>query len=690
MNTYANKPQGNKSQAVANTVTPIQQQNGKSSPLLDNRLETAHSQALQKIADDSARVKQFSANQQMANHYTALLQEKGTTTGTLPVIQRMIGDGGIIHHGRVVTGPLQRKYEIIGHDVFNKKLTYKLLDRGGNEIIVDSTDRRYQFEPYYSGVMGLDKLDKINNEEYEEDDEYGENMLPEDIISFLPEPLAKEYEDKLAREAQKKKIHSNIEFTVSRREGSARTFTKFANPAMAIRVLTEECSLNEKLATSLINKRDWSYPTMRSLMEELEKSNSLQPGLQEGANLWKSKQPSTNYTITTSQNGSQLAQIVGCHLMEYQETNNGTQGPRQTLDESRKKQLRFSEAILSLPSTHAPQHSMGVGLSDHVKLFPAMFDVKFEDTKLKLFNKKAGSVTFKLYQTAIRNRDLQFDHEHTLLDDARKDRKEKTIEALRKKHFEADDMDKFKNEDFIHTHLGLKDTESDNSMDEDEDWKFPYTPEEVGKWTMKELHEYVFKHNVYAGVLFKEYAAKLAELDALEGGPQNKTEQLKVEKLSASRKRVQNRMKNASQELLNIMIHLKINIVDLYRRLKQWKEKWEILNNSHTTNKDNQKTIESYKATLEEYAKKTLSELKSKGYPTPLDGLGDVYLKLLTEAPEAEEKKETSTSTLKRKRTTKSRTKKGLSASSPTYTNDNKKRKKRKMINNNLGEILFA
>ncbi|GAA0552853.1 hypothetical protein [Chitinophaga japonensis] len=582
--------------------------------MADNSPQVKRLSTYQEMANDTAQIKQLRSYQALADNYASM-----SASG---VIQRMIGNGGYLHRGRIVIGPSGARFEIVDNDIFRGRLAYKLEDRDGNQVWADFQDNNYNFDPSYTGVLGFTGWDEKNVEE--------------------GEATRKRKRKNEGSATKKRKTIVPIKFHVARRHNSARTYTTFDDPGEAIRVLREECGLTAELATSIISKKDWSYPTMQSLMSLLQKEGALQPGLEEGAKLWQAEQPAKQYTIKTTSNGSPLAQIVGCHLMEYQETNNGTQGPRQSRDESRKKQLEFTQAILGLPAEQAPLHSLGIGQPDHVKLFPALFDVKFEDNQNKLFSKTAGSLTFKLYQSALSGRDQQFSHKDTLLSAARKDRKEKTKQVLREMQFDADALHRFseKDEDHLRVHLGVKDTGSDNSMEEDESWKFPFSVAEVGEWTLREFYDYVFKHNVYSGGMFKEYAAKMAELDILEGESKDSDAQQQIEKSRARRKGVQSRVKSANDELFRIMRVLQIDIVKAYQRLHQWEEKLSILQSGNPEDEQKKTTIAAYKASLGDYMKMTLTELKKKRYPTPLQGIGDKQLKELTgtqptEAPPA-------------------------------------------------------
>lgn len=606
MKTCTGKPGENKGQPAANTVAQGQRYSGTAIQLIDNRPETSRMQHQQQMVNSSARVKQSGVYQAMADNYTS-------ATAQQKVIQRKIGHGGVLYRGWKVVDRSGNKFEIVNDHIFLGRLKYVLEDEGGSQKWVDFEDDNYELDGKYKGIEEFTDWQLL------------QTGSKRKRLSDPRGAADKNTEEGNTAVVKKKRTKTSLKFVIARRDGSARTNTTFSDKTLAIQVLTEECGLGKKLATSLIQKKDWSYPTMRSLMEILQEMGTLQPGLGEGAKLWRDKQKVGRYEVETTQNGSQLAQIVGCHLMEYQETNSGTQGPRQKNDLSRQKQLDLSEAILQLPAEQAPEHTLGLGLEDHVKLFPALFDVKFEDNENKLFSKTAGSLTFKLYQSAIKARNQQYDHTDTLTDAARKDRKIKLKRELARKKFEVDSLDKFKkkDEDYLHTYLGLKDTESDNSLDEAEEWESPFTVEKVGKWTLKEFYAQVYKQNVYSGVLLKESAAKLAELDVLESKPQQRPVREKASNSRRRRRRVQSRVKAVNDVLLQVMRDLNINVVKLYERLSQWQNKKKALDSIKTTDKDNLQEITELKASLNEYMQMKLSDLQPLDYPPPLQGIGE-------------------------------------------------------------------
>ena len=491
------------------------------------------------------------------------------------VVQRRIGDGGSLLQGRMVVDAFGRKYEIVGHQMFQNRLEYKLQTEGGSTRLVRADDDAYQLYAGYKGVFGFD-----------------------------------------GREQER----TPIEFTIKRRDGGPRTTTVFANVVQATAILVKQCDVPAETAKQLIATSDWSYPMVRHLIQILSTDGTLQPGLDEGGRLWEEAQPEKVYTIRTTGIGSQLAQLVGCHLMEFQETNNGTQGPKQSKDVSRQQQLELTRAILALPADQVAKHAIGLGQPQYVKQFPAPFDIKFEGDPL--FGRNAGTSTFKIYQSAIKMRDTDFDHTDTLLGDARQDRKLATRAALAKTEFNVDQMELSAkpDEDFIHSHLGLKDTDSDYSMEEDDDWKPPLTMEVVGTWTLEQLHEYVFKHNVYSGVLFKDYAAKLAELDILETETPHTYEKGTLSTTRERRQGVQEQVQRADLALWNIMQALQINVVTLYTRLSQWKEKSALVASKNSIQ------AQAYKRSLQEYSRKRLAVLRDEGYPPPLDGIGQKTL----------------------------------------------------------------
>jgi hypothetical protein len=504
----------------------------------------------------------------------------GTTPGPAPqgqeraIVQRRIGAGGILLRGRIVIDTGGQKYEIVNDHEFRGRLEYKLQTKGGTTLFVDADDDRYKLYAGYSGVLGFD-----------------------------------------GREQER----TAIEFTVKRRHDGPRTLTSFSDPRQAKTILVKQCDVPIETAENLIEKSDWSYPMLKQLMEILAKDDALQPGLDEGSRLWQEAQPEKIYTIRTTDVGSQLAQLVGCHLMEYQETNSGTQGPRQSKDVSRQHQLELTSAILSLPEDRVAKHAIGLGQPQHIGQFPAPFDIRFEGGGV--FGKSAGTVTYKAYQSAIKNRDQSFDHTDTLVDEARGNRKETTKAALTDKSFNVDRMELFEAEDFIQAHLGVKDTESDNSMEEDDDWEAPLTQAEVGQWTLEQLHEYVFKHNVYSGVLLKETAAKLAEVEIMETDNPHTGEQDKLSAIKHRRKGVQNQIQRATDALANVMQSLGIDVPTIVTRLQQWKNKSALLQSKNSS------AAKDYKRSLRKYSETSLVTLQQQGYPPPLPGIGDKTLK---------------------------------------------------------------
>lgn len=495
--------------------------------------------------------------------------------GEHAVVQRQIGAGGMLLQGRLVVDRAGTKYEIVGHHSFRGRLEYTLQTSGGSSFSVRADDDNFNLYAGYEGVLGFD-----------------------------------------GREQER----SPIEFTISRRHDGPRTKTVFSDPARAKQILVTQCDVPQSMADSLIDKADWSYPTVRSLMELLSKDGTLQPGLDEGARLWEEAQPEKVYTIQTTGVGSQLAQLVGCHLMEFQETNNGTQGPRQSKEESRQNQLELTRAILSLPEDQVAKHAIGLGQPPHVSHFPAPFDIKFEGGPL--FGRNAGTSTFKVYQSAIKKRDLQFDHTDTLENAARKNRKIAMRSALDETEFNVDKKKLLQqpDEDFLRAQFGLKDTESDNSMDEDEAWESPLTRDLIGAWTLEQLHEFLFKHNVYSGVLFKDYASKLAELDILAMQPPHTYDSGKLSASKARRSRVQTRVRRANDALSATLQSLGINVKLVYTRLKQWRDKSDLL-----ASKDSEQA-QQYELALEQYGRKSLLTLQQEGYPAPLDKVGEKTL----------------------------------------------------------------
>lgn len=487
------------------------------------------------------------------------------------VVQRQIGAGGMLLEGRLVVDAAGTKYEIVGQQTFLGHLEYELQTAGGSSFFVRADDDNFHLYQGYEGVLGFD-----------------------------------------GREQER----TPIEFTISRRDNGPRTNTVFSDPTRAKQILVTQCDVPQQMADTLIDKADWSYPMVRSLMALLSKDGTLQPGLDEGARLWQEAQPEKVYTIQTTGVGSQLAQLVGCHLMEYQETNNGTQGPRQSKEESRKNQLKLTRAILSLPEDQVAKHAIGLEQPPFVNQFPAPFDIKFDGGPL--FGRNAGTSTFKVYQSAIKKRSLDFDHRDTLQDAARKNRKTAMKSALADTKFNVDTMALLQpDEDFLRSQYGLKDTESDNSMDEDEGWESPLTKEAIGTWTLEQFHEFLFKHNVHSGVLFKEYASKQAELDILAMQPPQRYDSGKLSASRNRRGRVQSRVKRANDALLSVMRSLGINVTFVYTRLKQWQDKSNLLKSKNST-KANE-----YKQALQQYGQKSLLTLQQEGYPPPLEGVAD-------------------------------------------------------------------
>ena len=493
------------------------------------------------------------------------------------VVQRQIGDGEWLLNGRMVVHVSGKKFEIVGHETFLGRLYYKLEDSGGSTHLARADDDNYNLFTGYEGVFGFE-----------------------------------------GREQSR----TSIEFTVYRRDGGPRTRTQFADPAAAVEILVNQCDVPRADAEDLITKSDWSYPVVRRLMRLLEQESLLQPGLSEGARLWEEAQPDRVYTIRTTGVGSQLAQLVGCHLMEYQETNNGTQGPRQSKHESRQTQLEFTRAILSLPEYQVATHAIGLGQPPHLSQFPAPFDIKFEGGPL--FGRNAGTSTFKIYQSSLAARDQGFDYTDTLDDDARRERRTTTRAALASTSFNADtkDIPGLEDDDFIQSQFGLKDTESDHSMDEDEEWEPPLTTTTVSSWTLEQLYEFIYKHNVYSGVLFKEYAAKQAELDILETKPHGTFDRDALLASRYRRRRVQLRIAKADDALLDTLRRLDIpDAGSVTRRLLQWRKKTQMVAAKTS------RRARRYQEALRLYGQKSLLTLRSEGYPPPLNGIGDETLK---------------------------------------------------------------
>ena len=485
------------------------------------------------------------------------------------IVQRQIGAGETLLYGRLVVDRLGRKYEIVGHQVFLGRLEYKLASSGGSTHFVRADDADYELYNAYEGVLGFDGREQAR---------------------------------------------TPLEVTIRRRDGGPRTRTIFSNEALAKRVLVNECGVPEEVVDDLISKSDWSYPKVKELMALLSEEGTLQPGLDEGARLWLEEQPATEYTIVTTSSGSQLAQLVGCHLMEYQETNNGTQGPRQGNDESRQKQLELTRSILGLPDEQVALHAIGLGMPKPLDMFPASFDVKFEGGGI--FSQPAGTSTFKIYQSSISNRDQRFDHTHTLDDDARTDRRDSVKRALADTAFGLDQVMPMEDVDFTRTYLGVKDTDSDHSMDEDEDWVEPLTIKQVGSWTLNQFHEFVYKHNVHSAVLLKEYAAKQAELDILDDRMSASSSRTALNASRRRRKRVQNQIERSIASLWNIMEALNINVNFVYTRRQQWLKKTEVVAPRTSA------AAQEYKRTLKAYSEKSLLTLHGEGYPPPLNGIG--------------------------------------------------------------------
>jgi|GEM_PF-1660876 len=578
----------------------------------NNNYQPAAYRPAQSIVHNSAAAKQFNAYQEMANNMPQVKQlrtyqamaDRYTSSMAKPVIQRAIGAGGEKLHGKKVVDAKDNLYVIDGHRETRTALKYNLKYLKNKYIWVDAWD---------------DDYDLYNKEVMEEE--------PKEQPERSSKKRARSSDTK---EPPKKKRRKSIKFTVARRDKGPRTRTTFTNSKEAIKVLMEE-GLSKKLATSLVAKDDWSYPTMRSLMETLQEQGILQPGLQEGANLWTQHQEVGEYKVETTDTGSQLAQIVGCHLLEYQETNNGTMGPRQKKETSRKKQLSFSKEILKLPPQQVTEHSLGLGLPPFVNLFPGMFDTKYEDNEHKVFSKTAGALTFKLFQKALKERDQQFGHEDTLNDQSRKDRKDTVKRVLREQQFDVDQLDRFKDEkvDYLKTYMGIKDTDSDDSFDETEGWESPYTIQKVRQWTLREFYDNVYKQNVYSGVLLKDTASKLAELDVLElqskPGPKSTTGK-KLTRTRSRRRRVQSRVGQVNESLRSIMQALDIDIVKAYTRVKQWKTKSSMLASIKTDDQQKALRIAKYQQSLDDFISMKLVDMKKKDYPAPLDGVGEKTL----------------------------------------------------------------
>ena len=577
MHTYFDKTQGSNSRAAANR--------GTDSRLRQDRLQQAPPQVAQSFTRNHM--------QSSGTHHIAT-----KVTNKPAVIQCAIGLGGILNYGKLVFDQTGKRYEILSSLEFLGKLQYKLGDEDGNELYVAADDDKYRLDTEYKGVMGFTGLDNPHDE----------GLLPQGKNKRKMADWDSDEEEDGHLAKKRKAVYSPISFSVARRDGSARTNTTFAYPQKAIQVLTQECYLNEDLAKAIVEKKDWSYPTLAKLMAIPQQNGTLQPGLSVGKNLWTRQQPTKKYDVTTSPHCDPLAQIVGCHLMEYQETNNGTQGPRQQLDRSRKQQLEFSKAILDLPSEQAASHSLGMDMPQHARLFPAMFDVKFEDSANKGFLKTAGTVTYKAFQSSLKKRKQTYTYNDTLLDKARKDRREQMKTALSDTAFDVDTMDIFKsaNENFLQNQFGIKDTDSDHSQEEEEDWEFPYTEKQVAGWTLNEFCQFIFKHNVYSGVMLKENSAKLAELEIKEQSIETAMELDQIEKSRDRRKGVQNRIIQTNDTWQRIMKSLGINVNLVYSRINEWKKEYN----------GDKKIGRAKKKVLNKYIKMTLSQLKSQEYPT--------------------------------------------------------------------------
>lgn len=530
-------------------------------------------------------------------------------------VQRQIGDGGILNLGREAFHISGRRLKITGSTIFLGELHYTVEDSGGSSRLAKWSD------PHFS-------LDGV-----------------------FP-------------------TRTPISFRVARREtgrggktGGPRTNTYFLDTDAAMKTLIIECGVPENVAREMSGKHDWSYPDMQSLMTFLQSTDSVQPGFNEGVRLWQEAQPSFKYSIQTTARGSQLAQIVGCHMMEYQETNNATQGPITGQDMSRKKQLEFSEAISRLPPEQVPLHTLGIGAGRYTGMFPAMFDVKYEEPGQKSFTKPASGKTFKTFQSAILAREEEFDYQDTLDPEARADRKEALTRTLEAENFKFDrlmrrkarrekkerekeqksgkkktvayDDDYAMEEDvetpqnFLADEFGITGDDSDASLEADEDWEFPRTVESVGDWTLQEFYQYVYKTNVYSGVISKEYSAKLAELDIMSSNPLMEFDTATMQDIDVAshrRQGVQDRVDSFNTGLSQLLGQLGIDVGRIYKLTTEWKNKKEILDNRPKGKKSANRIARDRKKALREYSKKPLLTLKAEGYPLPLPGLGPASL----------------------------------------------------------------
>ena len=531
-------------------------------------------------------------------------------------VQREIGDGGIVNLWREAFHISGRRLRITGHTMFLGEVHYTVEDSGGNSRLARGSD------PHFS-------LDGV-----------------------FP-------------------TRTPIAFTVARREsgrggktGGPRTNTYFVDTGAAMNTLITECGVPENVAREMSGKHDWSYPDMQSLMRFLESTDSVQPGFNEGVRLWQEAQPSFKYAIQTTARGSQLAQIVGCHMMEYQETNNATQGKYTSQDMSRKQQLEFSEAISRLPPEQIPLHTLGIGGGRYTGMFPAMFDVKYEEPGQKTFTKPASGKTFKTFQSAILARDEEFGYQDTLDPEARADRKEALTETLEGEKFRFDRLMRRKSrrekkekekkrkstkkktvafdddyameedvetpQNFLAEEFGITGDDSDASLEADDDWEFPRTLESVGTWTLEEFYQYVYKTNVYSGVISKEYSAKLAELDIMSSNPLMEFDTSTMQEIDVAthrRQGVQDRVESFNTGLSQLLGQLDIDVGRIYKLVTEWKNKKGYLDERASGSKSANRTARERKRALRRYGRKSLLKLKAEGYPLPLPGLGEATLK---------------------------------------------------------------
>lgn len=518
--------------------------------------------------------------------------------------QASIGNGGLLLRGRIVRGPNSEKYEIIHHFEFNGKINYRLATvEEGDEITVLEDDPRYQLDKGYTGVMGMTGFREEKQKEKEEEEE-----------EYTP-----------------------IEFHVARRAQKGRTVTTFKDTPKAIRVLQTECNLSKQDAEGLVDRKDWTYPMLRHLMTVLSQNGQLQPGLQEGVRLWEAAQSGIKklriaerqYTIRTTRNGSPLAQIVGCHYMEYLETNFASQGPRVSKDPTRMKEQQFLKAMLEMPEDQVNIHVAGIGQPHFVGLYPAPMDIRYVDNTQQVHSDGAGAKIYKTYQEAQKKRKAGFGYQHTLDNLNRKDRKTALHDTVKSQHFNVDQLEKFhgQGEDFLQKQIGIRETESDNSVEEVSDWESPLDEQEILSWTLKEFAEFVFKHNVYSGVYVKEANAKMAELAILTNATPNPKTQKKITRSRKRRQGVQSRVQTANQALYSIMGRLGTSTTDMCRKLDQWKDKSSLLASLTPESKEGIRIKAEWEADLKAYYGQTISELKRQGYPPPLEKIAEKTIK---------------------------------------------------------------